>query len=78
MDESQVEEMLALGAELFHACLVPGNIDTVQKFVDNGYPTWFQDPESGWSILHAAAAIQDEGLIRLLLKSSAIWNAGKP
>ena len=48
----------------------------ILTLIDAGAPLWYQD-EEGTSPLHAAAYVEDEELIRILIKKGAIWNAGE-
>ncbi|KAI0036944.1 S-adenosyl-L-methionine-dependent methyltransferase [Vararia minispora EC-137] len=63
-----------LGLSLIEAVLSRQSCDEVQKIIDAGAPTWYQD-EDGWSALHAAAHIEDQSLVLLLLQEGAVWNA---
>ena len=48
----------------------------ILTLIDAGAPLWYQDDE-GTSPLHAAAYIEDDELVRILIGKGAIWNAGR-
>ncbi|TRM69857.1 S-adenosyl-L-methionine-dependent methyltransferase [Schizophyllum amplum] len=50
-------------------------METIQMAIEIGAPLWYQNEEEGISALHAAAYMQNEELVQLLLKKGAIWNA---
>jgi Ankyrin repeat len=72
----KVDEALALGAQLFEVC-ASGERRQIERLRQDGAPVWYSEPETGWTVLHLAASLEDEALVKLLLENSAIWNAGK-
>ncbi|KAL1748763.1 S-adenosyl-L-methionine-dependent methyltransferase [Schizophyllum fasciatum] len=50
-------------------------MDTIQQAIEIGAPLWYQNEEEGISALHAAAYMQNEELVKLLLQKGAVWNA---
>ncbi|KAI9507439.1 S-adenosyl-L-methionine-dependent methyltransferase [Russula earlei] len=69
-------EIVALGRALITAILEQSPIQEVQKLLDEDAPLWYQD-EDGWSALHAAASVEDPGLVKILLQRGALWNSGE-
>ena len=70
-------EMEAIGQALISAILERAPPEVVQKLlVEDEAPLWYQD-EDGWSALHAAASVEDAGLIKSLLQRGAPWNSGE-
>jgi len=76
-DDEAEGEMEALGQALIGAILERAPPEDVQKLlVEDEAPLWFRD-EDGWSALHAAASVEDAGLIKNLLQRGAPWNSGE-
>ncbi|EIM89705.1 uncharacterized protein STEHIDRAFT_92135 [Stereum hirsutum FP-91666 SS1] len=73
-DASDVENLLELGQALIYGILQRKPIEDIRTILDAGAPLWYQD-EDGWSCLHAAASLEDEKLIKVLLDEGAVWNA---
>lgn len=76
-DSSDVENLLELGQALIYGILQRKPHDDIRVMLDEGAPLWYQD-EDGWSCLHAAASLEDEKLIKVLLDEGAVWNTGMP
>lgn len=74
-ENSDIDELIVLGQALIDAILERKSSTHIQSLIDAGAPLWFQD-DDGWSPLHAAANVEDDGLIRVLLQEGAVWNAG--
>lgn len=74
-DVSDVENLIELGQALIYGILQRKPIEDIRTILDAGAPLWYQD-EDGWSCLHAAASLEDEKLIKVLLDEGAVWNAG--
>lgn len=74
INEGNIDELLRLGSELFKACL-EGDRPAIKTLVKSA-PLWYQEDESGWTVLHLAAANEDHDLVKLLLRNAAVWNAG--
>ena len=74
-ETSDIDELIVLGQGLIDAILERKSSTHIQSLIDAGAPLWFQD-DDGWSPLHAAANVEDDGLIRVLLQEGAVWNAG--
>jgi len=78
-DEANIEyidslsELELLGETLIAAVLDRKSCSEIETIINAGAPTWYQDSD-GWSALHAAANIEDENIIELLLKEGAPWN----
>ncbi|KAF8906497.1 hypothetical protein CPB84DRAFT_1813755 [Gymnopilus junonius] len=47
----------------------------ISACLQSGAPIWYQNLAEGLSPLHAAAFIQNEALVKLLLDKGALWNA---
>lgn len=55
-----------------------GDLRAVKDFVEReDPPMFFQDPDSGWSGLHLAAATEDPEMLEYLLESGGVWNLGQ-
>lgn len=65
-----------LGEHLISGILNDEGMDTITQAIEIGAPLWYQNEEEGISALHAAAYMQNEELVKLLLKKGAVWNAG--
>ena len=72
---AEVYALSELGQNLISAILDGKSLAEIRMLIDSA-PLWFQD-DDGWSALHAAAKIEDETLVRLLLENGAVWNAGR-
>jgi len=72
---AEVYALSELGQGLISAIVDRKSLAEIRMLIDSA-PLWFQD-DDGWSALHAAAKIEDETLVRLLLENGAVWNAGK-
>ncbi|KAL1705262.1 S-adenosyl-L-methionine-dependent methyltransferase [Schizophyllum commune] len=64
-----------LGEHLISGILNDEGMDTITQAIEIGAPLWYQNEEEGISALHAAAYMQNEELVKLLLKKGAVWNA---
>ncbi|EIW63412.1 protein-arginine N5-methyltransferase [Trametes versicolor FP-101664 SS1] len=69
-----VDALVAQGSELVDAILRRTPLADVQSLIEAGAPVWYQDDE-GTSPLHAAAYIEDDALVRILIDEGAVWNA---
>lgn len=74
-DDPEIIALTELGTTLIQAILEKEPIANVQDLIDAGAPLWYQDDE-GTSALHAAAYVENEQLVKLLIEEGAIWNAG--
>lgn len=73
--EKDIEALSMLGGYLIFSILQRRPLPKILTLIDAGAPLWYQDDE-GTSPLHAAAHIEDEELVRILIQKGAIWNAG--
>ncbi|KZT11035.1 S-adenosyl-L-methionine-dependent methyltransferase [Laetiporus sulphureus 93-53] len=73
-DSEEVNTLVSLGEALISAILERAPLDAVKKMIEDGAPLWYQD-EDGTSALHAAAYVENEELVRLLIQEGAVWNA---
>ncbi|KAG2750251.1 hypothetical protein P692DRAFT_20952825 [Suillus brevipes Sb2] len=73
-DDPEIIALTELGTTLIQAILEKEPIANVQDLIDAGAPLWYQDDE-GTSALHAAAYVENEQLVKLLIEEGAIWNA---
>ena len=72
-----IEEIAArLGEDLIQKILEGKPLDDIVASLDMGAPVWYQTLTEGTSALHAAAHIQNDSLVRLLIERGAVWNAG--
>ena len=76
MDDEEVSQMMEVGARLFAAVEVQDTEAVKHLLSVENAPTWYQEPESGWNVLHLAASLENSELVALLLENSAMWNAG--
>jgi type IV protein arginine methyltransferase len=76
MNDAQIEEIVDFGQQLIDKILDRRPFEAIKAEIEAGAPLWFQDGE-GTSALHAAAYVENEELVRLLLDKGAIWNAGE-
>lgn len=67
-------DLLPLGNALISACQ-SSPLSAITDLLDRGAPTWYQDPQLGWSCLHYAAERREPEMLRALLRGGAIWNA---
>lgn len=74
-DDPEIIALTELGTTLIQAILEKEPVSNVQDLIDAGAPLWYQDDE-GTSALHAAAYVENEQLVKLLIEEGAIWNAG--
>jgi len=65
-----------LGEELIEQILSNQPLEVIKAFLDGGSPIWYQNDNEGMSPLHAAAYVQNEELVKLLIEQGAVWNAG--
>lgn len=72
----QVDAATVLGEHLINAILENASVETVKDILKSGAPVWYQNGEEGMSPLHAAAYVQNEELVALLIEKGAVWNAG--
>lgn len=73
--DEDIEALSMLGGYLIFSILQRRPLHKILTLIDAGAPLWYQDDE-GTSPLHAAAYIEDEELVRMLIEKGAIWNAG--
>ncbi|KAG2119660.1 uncharacterized protein F5147DRAFT_625311 [Suillus discolor] len=74
IDDPEIIALTELGTTLIQAILEKEPISNVQDLIDAGAPLWYQD-EDGTSALHAAAYVENEQLVKLLIEEGAVWNA---
>jgi protein arginine N-methyltransferase 2 len=74
--DEDIEALSMLGGYLIFSILNRRPLPKILTLIDAGAPLWYQDDE-GTSALHAAACIEDEELVRILIERGAIWNAGE-
>lgn len=74
--DEDIETLSMLGGYLIFSILDRRPLPKFLTLIDAGAPLWYQD-EDGTSALHAAAYIEDEKLVRILIEKGAIWNAGE-
>ena len=60
--------MLVLGEEFLEAA-ERGDQNSLRVFIQEGFPTTWQDPESGLTALHIVAACQARKALRVLIAS---------
>lgn len=75
-EDVEVEALVGLGEALISAILERAPLEAIKSMIADGAPLWYQD-EEGTSPLHAAAYVENEELIRLLIEGGAVWNAGR-
>lgn len=75
IDDPEIIALTELGTTLIQAILEKEPISNVQDLIDAGAPLWYQD-DDGTSALHAAAYVENEQLVKLLIEEGAVWNAG--
>jgi protein arginine N-methyltransferase 2 len=75
IDDPEIVALIELGATLINAILEKEPISNVRDLIDAGAPLWYQN-EEGTSVLHAAAYVENEQLVKLLIEEGAVWNAG--
>ncbi|KAH8828043.1 hypothetical protein DL96DRAFT_1696572 [Flagelloscypha sp. PMI_526] len=75
-DDSDVEmhNLASLGTALIEA-IFEGQQESALIDLIAASPLWYQEEVEGMSCLHAAAYMQNPGLIRLLIEKGATWNA---
>lgn len=73
-EDVEVEALVGLGEALISAILERAPLEAIKSMIADGAPLWYQD-EEGTSPLHAAAYVENEELIRLLIEGGAVWNA---
>ncbi len=71
-----VEALTILGEHLINTILEGGSQKTITEIIDQGAPLWYQNDSEGLSPLHAAAYMQNQGLVKTFLEDGAVWNAG--
>lgn len=75
MDNPDVPpELLSLADRLLQACKT-SSLFGISSLLEEGAPTWYQDPSLGWSCLHYAAERREPEILRVLLQRGAVWNA---
>ncbi|KAG2364901.1 hypothetical protein BDR07DRAFT_1278717 [Suillus spraguei] len=74
VDDPEIIALTELGTTLIQAILEKEPISNMQDLIDAGAPVWYQDDE-GTSALHAAAYVENEQLVKLLIEEGAVWNA---
>jgi len=71
-----IEEIAArLGEDLIQQILEDKPLVDIKASLDMGAPVWYQTLTEGTSALHAAAHVQNDTLVRLLIERGAVWNA---
>jgi len=73
-ENEEIDVLVALGEALIGAIYEGASLETVKKMIEDGAPLWYQDNE-GNSALHAAAYVENDEVIRLLIQEGAVWNA---
>jgi protein arginine N-methyltransferase 2 len=76
MDADLEEIASSLGESLIQQILENKPLDDIKAFLDLGAPVWYQTLAEGISVLHAAAYVQNDSLVKLLIEKGAVWNAG--
>ncbi|KAG8878180.1 Arginine N-methyltransferase 2 [Tulasnella sp. 331] len=75
--EDEAELYIEAGIRLLDA-VESADLVAVKRLVEQEEPPmFFQDPESGWSALHLAAAAESSELLEYLLERGAVWNLGQ-
>jgi protein arginine N-methyltransferase 2 len=74
--DEDIKALSMLGGYLIFSILQRRPSSKILTLIDAGAPLWYQDGE-GTSPLHAAAYIEDEELVRVLIEKGALWNAGE-
>ncbi|OAX43320.1 arginine methyl transferase [Rhizopogon vinicolor AM-OR11-026] len=74
VDDPEIIMLTELGSTLINAILEKEPISNVRDLIDAGAPLWYQN-EEGTSVLHAAAYVENEQLVKLLIEEGAVWNA---
>jgi protein arginine N-methyltransferase 2 len=75
--DADIEEIAAsLGENLIQQILENKPLEDIETSLDIGAPVWYQTSTEGISALHAAAYVQNDSLVRLLIEKGAVWNAG--
>ena len=74
--DEDIEALSMLGGYLIFSILHRRPLPKILTLIDAGAPLWYQDDE-GTSPLHAAAYVEDDELVRILIGKGAIWNAGR-
>jgi len=64
-----------LGDQLINSILAEEPLDTIKQLIESGAPLWYQNDLEGISCLHAAAYVQNQELVKLLIEGGAVWNA---
>ena len=73
-DQELPPDLLPLANSLLKASQT-SSLSDIQNLLNQGAPTWYQDPQLGWSCLHYAAERRETDILKLLLSEGAIWNA---
>lgn len=74
--EVDIDEIATnLGENLIQHILENKPLEDIKASLDNGAPVWYQTSAEGISALHAAAFVQNDSLVRLLIERGAVWNA---
>lgn len=73
--DGTVEALTILGEHLINTILENGSQETIKEIIDQGAPLWYQNDNEGISPLHAAAYMQNQGLVKTFLEEGAVWNA---
>ncbi|KAF7361845.1 hypothetical protein MVEN_00529000 [Mycena venus] len=74
-DDVELDALTDLGEQLINSILAEEPLDTVKKLIESGAPLWYQNDSEGISSLHAAAYVQNQELVKLLIEGGAVWNA---
>ena len=75
--DDDIEALTSLGSALINGILEREPLENIEALINVGAPLWYQDEDEGISALHAAAYVEDEILIKLLIDRGAVWNAGE-
>lgn len=69
-----VDELVNLGESLIAGIFTRTAAEELKQLIVRA-PLWYQD-EVGNSALHAAAHVEDQSLVDLLIEKGAAWNLG--
>jgi type IV protein arginine methyltransferase len=72
----EIDALTELGERLVNAILHREGLEKIKSLILDA-PLWYQNDSEGMSALHAAAYIENEELVQLLIDEGAVWNAGE-
>lgn len=75
ISDEELQSLLSSGAALYTACAA-NDLSTAKNLIEQGAPLWYQDPDTDCGPLHAAALVENEAILNLLIDKGAVWNAG--